>query len=85
MEEDVIHLNISCQTLRERGLFEFLYSTGGLQEDYFNPKLKKGAVEGQKHVPIESRYFSGFFCFIGTSSCPDCRKGQEHSPTMYSS
>ncbi|WP_338117276.1 tyrosine-type recombinase/integrase [Paenibacillus terrae] len=28
MEEDVIHLKISCQTLRERGLLEFLYSTG---------------------------------------------------------
>ncbi|WP_433620597.1 hypothetical protein [Paenibacillus cellulositrophicus] len=29
---------------------------------------------------MESRYFSGFFCFIGTSSCPDCRNGQEHEP-----
>lgn len=28
MEEDVIHLKISCQTLRERALLEFLYSTG---------------------------------------------------------
>ncbi|WP_010495289.1 tyrosine-type recombinase/integrase [Paenibacillus elgii] len=28
MEEDVIHLKISCQTLRERGLLEFLYCTG---------------------------------------------------------
>lgn len=28
MEEDVIHLKISCQTLRERALFEFLHSTG---------------------------------------------------------
>ncbi|MBD7968703.1 tyrosine-type recombinase/integrase [Paenibacillus gallinarum] len=28
MEEDVIHLKISCQTQRERALLEFLYSTG---------------------------------------------------------
>ncbi|WP_379141213.1 tyrosine-type recombinase/integrase [Paenibacillus sp. sgz500992] len=28
MEEDIIHLKISCQTLRERGLLEFLYCTG---------------------------------------------------------
>ncbi|WIV19566.1 tyrosine-type recombinase/integrase [Paenibacillus polygoni] len=28
MEEDVIHLKISCQTHRERALLEFLYSTG---------------------------------------------------------
>jgi site-specific recombinase XerD len=28
MEEDVIHLKISCQTLRERALLGFLYSTG---------------------------------------------------------
>lgn len=28
MEEDVIHLKISCQTLWERALLEFLYSTG---------------------------------------------------------
>ncbi|TCM85306.1 integrase/recombinase XerD [Paenibacillus sp. BK033] len=28
MEEDVIHLKISCQSLRERALLEFLYSTG---------------------------------------------------------
>ncbi|WP_240661976.1 tyrosine-type recombinase/integrase [Paenibacillus xylanexedens] len=28
MEEDVIHLKISCQTLRERALLEFLYGTG---------------------------------------------------------
>lgn len=28
MEEDVIHLKISCQTLRERALLEFPYSTG---------------------------------------------------------
>ncbi|TCZ68828.1 integrase [Paenibacillus albiflavus] len=28
MEEDVIHLKISCQTLREKALLEFLYSTG---------------------------------------------------------
>ncbi|NJJ37563.1 tyrosine-type recombinase/integrase [Paenibacillus apii] len=28
IEEDVIHLKISCQLLRERALLEFLYSTG---------------------------------------------------------
>lgn len=28
MEEDVIHLKISCHTLRERALLEFLYCTG---------------------------------------------------------
>ncbi|CAM4525716.1 integrase/recombinase XerD [Paenibacillus endophyticus] len=28
MEEDVIHLKISCQTSREKALLEFLYSTG---------------------------------------------------------
>lgn len=28
IEEDVIHLKISCQSLRERALLEFLYSTG---------------------------------------------------------
>ncbi|MCQ6560477.1 tyrosine-type recombinase/integrase [Paenibacillus mendelii] len=28
MEQDVIHLKISCQTLSERALLEFLYSTG---------------------------------------------------------
>ncbi|WP_338044967.1 tyrosine-type recombinase/integrase [Paenibacillus lignilyticus] len=28
MEEDVINLKISCQSLRERALLEFLYSTG---------------------------------------------------------
>ncbi|UYO02570.1 MULTISPECIES: hypothetical protein [unclassified Paenibacillus] len=37
-------------------------------------------VEGQEHSPMESRYFSGFFCFIGTSSCPDYRNGQELEP-----
>ncbi|WP_246313936.1 tyrosine-type recombinase/integrase [Paenibacillus foliorum] len=28
IEEDVIHLKISCLSLRERALLEFLYSTG---------------------------------------------------------
>jgi integrase/recombinase XerD len=28
IEEDVIHLKISCQSLRERALLEFPYSTG---------------------------------------------------------
>ncbi|WP_314588219.1 tyrosine-type recombinase/integrase [Paenibacillus terrigena] len=28
IEEDVIHLKISCQSLRERAFLEFLYSTG---------------------------------------------------------
>ncbi|WP_252361525.1 hypothetical protein [Paenibacillus terrae] len=33
--EDVIHMKISCQTLRERALLEFLYSTG-----YFTTECK---------------------------------------------
>jgi site-specific recombinase XerD len=28
IEEDVIHLKISCHSMRERALLEFLYSTG---------------------------------------------------------
>ncbi|WP_284646300.1 tyrosine-type recombinase/integrase [Paenibacillus silviterrae] len=28
VEEDIIHLKISCRTHRERALLEFLYSTG---------------------------------------------------------
>ncbi len=30
-------------------------------------------VEGQEHCSIQSRYFSGFFCFKEPSSCPEMR------------
>ncbi|MEN1990852.1 hypothetical protein, partial [Paenibacillus hubeiensis] len=30
-------------------------------------------VGGQEHIPIEIRYISDFFIFIGTSSCPEQR------------
>lgn len=69
MEEDVIHLKISCQTLREGDLLEFLYCTGcrigeveKLNIEDLNWENCSAIVNGKGIIPIGRTPTVSFFC-----------------------